>query len=659
MKTGTATIKSLIAQVSEGSLRLPEIQRAYVWKPTQIAGLLDSLYRRYPSGSILLWQTTETVTEKTMSTVTGGGAMFVTTPSYLLDGQQRLTSLHRVFSGHPQAQVVFNVATEKFQIESAATKKDRRWVKVRDLLTGEVDTFTLVEELAPSVPDLTRSELNQRLVRVGQITNYPYYLEILDDMPYAEVTEVFVRVNSRGRALKETDLALATLSARWPGVVGRVDKIVDECRAKRYHALDSSFIVRAFAALAIDTTSPGGFAHASTDVLEAAWTRLERGVQHTINLLVAELGLDNSTLLPSANALVPIVYYLGTRAQSPLSGDERQSLVYWLLIAAIQARYSQSAATVIAQDVGALKTEKPFGALYGNLGVRQARLEVTPSSLVGKGSTSPFFFLSYLAVRRRSARDWWYGTPVALSHDETYKVEFHHIHPRAKLRDDYSKAEINELANLAFISDKANRKIAARPPAAYFAELEQIDSTFLDGHLVPTAPELRSVEAFPRLLAARRTLLAEAINELLDTFRPAFLNEVASTRLDSEPTTIVLQAAGDPAEPDDVLLSLSATAHGYTTVEVVRLQGLLSLLSDLLDGRGGELEVGLQSASFDSGTDYVALPVGPLLVGGSIVDWQKVIARELAELVPLADLPIATDTMWDGPRVDFSVLDSE
>src|SRR5262245_16089847 len=115
MKTGTAPVRKLMDQVTHGELRLPEIQRGYVWKPAQVAGLIDSLYREYPSGSILLWETDEAVTEKELRSSTSGVSLIK--PLYLLDGQQRLTSLHRVFSGHERAQVVFNVLTEKFQIE--------------------------------------------------------------------------------------------------------------------------------------------------------------------------------------------------------------------------------------------------------------------------------------------------------------------------------------------------------------------------------------------------------------------------------------------------------------------------------------------------------------------------------------------------------------
>lgn len=659
MKTGTATIRSLMDQVSEGALRLPEIQRAYVWKPAQIAGLLDSMYRRYPSGSILLWQTTETVTEKDLATDTGNSPIFVTKPLYLLDGQQRLTSLHRVFTGHEKAQVVFNVLTEKFQIENAATKRDKRWVKVHDVLSGQVDTYSLVQDLQPHVQGLPPAQLHERLDRVRRIGDYSYFLEILDDLPYPEVTEVFVRVNSRGRALKDTDLALATLSARWPGVVAKVDQLVEQCRSMRYHALDSSFVVRAFAAFATDTTTPSGFANAPIERLEAAWEQLKRGISHTVNLLTAELGLDNSTLLPSANALVPLVYYLGTRPEKPLAEDERNALLYWLLVVFIQARYSQSAATVIAQDVAALRSDSPFTALYGNLGLLQSRIEITPSSLVGKGSTSPFFLLSYLVIRRRSARDWWYGSPVALSYDGTYRVEFHHIHPRARLRETYSKAEINDLANLAFISDKANRKIAARPPAVYFSELADLDVSYLAGHLVPNGEHLRSVEAYPQFVGERRSSLAAGMNELLEGFRPSFLDATPSSVLDSSPTTLVIEAFGTSTEASDVLLVLRATASGLHGTEVIRYAELATLLNDLADGRGGEIEVGGEVLAIDAEVEHLELPVGPLLVGGTLSEWVKVLEREMTELNSLDSLTPLVPTPWDGTRQEFSVLDSE
>src|SRR5215204_4960981 len=99
VRTTTADIRTLIDKIDRDELRLPEIQRGYVWKPPKVAGLVDSLYRRYPTGSLLLWETDEEVIEGAPA-IEGPSEKRMTKPQYLIDGQQRLTSLHRVFKGH-------------------------------------------------------------------------------------------------------------------------------------------------------------------------------------------------------------------------------------------------------------------------------------------------------------------------------------------------------------------------------------------------------------------------------------------------------------------------------------------------------------------------------------------------------------------------------
>ena len=131
---------ALVGLVSNGQIRLPEIQRGYVWKSTQVAKLIESLYRGYPSGSLLLWQTLETPATRAVA-ANAPPLRPPGSPMYLLDGQQRLTSLHRVFTDHPEAQIVFNVESEAFQNQSAATRKDTRWIKVYDLLRVDADPF--------------------------------------------------------------------------------------------------------------------------------------------------------------------------------------------------------------------------------------------------------------------------------------------------------------------------------------------------------------------------------------------------------------------------------------------------------------------------------------------------------------------------------------
>ena len=88
--------KELVARIERGEIRLPEMQRQYVWQSTRVRDLLDSLYRGYPSGTILTWETDEGVATRDFAI--DQEKTEATRFQLLLDGQQRLTSLSAHFA---------------------------------------------------------------------------------------------------------------------------------------------------------------------------------------------------------------------------------------------------------------------------------------------------------------------------------------------------------------------------------------------------------------------------------------------------------------------------------------------------------------------------------------------------------------------------------
>jgi hypothetical protein len=91
-------------------------------------------------------------------------------------------------------------------------------------------------------------------------------------------SSIFIRVNSKGRPLKATDLALASLSARWAGAVGRIEGLAAVLASKQFGHLDVQFLVRALAALTTQQGGLGGLSKASIEDLDEAWVRLEEGL---------------------------------------------------------------------------------------------------------------------------------------------------------------------------------------------------------------------------------------------------------------------------------------------------------------------------------------------------------------------------------------------
>ncbi len=526
VSTSHLPIDTLVGQVTRGELKLPEIQRGYVWKPPQVAKLLDSLYREYPSGSLLLWEADEEPEVRSMRTGAGKQDPH-RSPLYLLDGQQRLTSLHRVFTGHPEADIVFNIETERFQNQSATTRRDPRWLSVYELVKGG-NLFDVVAGLLSALSTIDQSAAFDRITRANRIKDYRYYLETISGLDYSEVTEIFVRVNSRGRPLRATDLALATLSARWPGVLGKFEAEAERYSKSSYPDLDVGFLTRAMTAAllgrGLSQWSLGRLTSATDDQLDQAWSVVRRGLNNLVPLLKNNLDIAHSSLLPSVLALVPLVVLLGERPDEPLSDEDRDALLYWLLAATIRNRYSGSTDTVLSQDIPAVRRPEPIKSLYDNLGLLGARVVVTEQALVGRGQGSPYFFLSFLVAKRAGATDWWFGTQIDATAEGSQKLQYHHIHPRATLKATYSKQEINDLANLAFISGKANLKISHRSPRVYFPE---VGDAALARHFVPLDESLRDASAYPQFVRARRALLADAMTQLLEEFRPSWLGDAA------------------------------------------------------------------------------------------------------------------------------------
>ncbi len=244
------SIGKLIEEISNGEILLPEIQREYVWKPTQVAKLMDSIYRGYPFGSLLFWETDEAPETRDMF-ISGPEAAPTKPPLFLLDGQQRLTSLHRVFTDHPGAQVVFHVENQKFQNQSAATQRDPKWVKVADVLDQKASIMRLAQRLLDAGSSLPDHEIEERLGRIKELRNRRFVMEVLKGFPYEEVAEIFVRVNSGGRRLGTLDLAMATLSTRWKGVLAELQSESEHWLRHGYGHIDVNFLSRALAGVVL------------------------------------------------------------------------------------------------------------------------------------------------------------------------------------------------------------------------------------------------------------------------------------------------------------------------------------------------------------------------------------------------------------------------
>lgn len=513
-------IQSLVNDIRDGKLLLPELQRGYVWKSPQVRNLFDSLYRGYPSGQLLVWETDDLPYAKVVSV--DGMSNDQRRPQLLLDGQQRLTSLSAVMLGRElQVQddtrpidVVFNVFTEQFAIAGPRQSGETGWISVSKLFTaGPMKVF---REVKKGLSDDEEDAVMERLTRLENIKTYKYRVNLLDQLTYEEVTDIFIRINSGGTVLSNADLALAQISSRWRGVTEALNTYQQDVKKRYFIWIDTSVLLRALSLLLTGQSSLGYFFRGDrgkidiTD-LQQAWSRVIRGMNLALAFLAQNCRIDRLWMMPTNYIYVTLAGYFD-RFGDAIDARSIRDLQRWVYMALIWSRYSGSSETFLDQDYTALSKDDPIATMIQSIEDKSGRRPVTERELREQRKNSPFMVMSYVLARYANAQDWFNGVSVGGS----TTLEFHHIFPKAVLRQRYQLRKdsrtVDQVANLAFLSKRVNLKISSTSPADY---LQAIDASRRQAQYVPSDPALWTLAQFEEFVLQRRHLLADGINKLL------------------------------------------------------------------------------------------------------------------------------------------------
>lgn len=566
MAKAEASVEELVSMIERGELRLPEMQRRYVWRSPRVRDLLDSLYRGYPSGAILLWETDEPVPLQDFAVQQEKNAF--TSTRLLLDGQQRLTSLSAVIRGEPVTvrgrkrpiELLFNlehpdelvVVTEvnedsdddedendgtddeadstedelqqrfnkmTFVVATKKLEQLPQWVKVSEVFKTDEDAPFLQRAGIESFSDPRFKKYSQRLARLRAIRKYVYRMDVLErKLSYDEVTEIFVRVNSLGAKLRSSDLALAQITAKWRGALKTFQGFQDQCAQKGFE-LELGLHLKN---LVVFATGQSRFLTVNTirlDTLQASWGECVNGMEFATNFLKNNVGIESPALLSSPFILAALGYY-GHKRDYHISAEESERLRYWALAANAKGRYSRgSSETLLDQDLATLRDGGGVNELIERLRLQVGLLEVQPEELEGRNQRSAFFKTMVMAFRAAGAKDWTSNITIGFDHSGVqHRLQFHHIFPKSVLKGSYSVREADDIANLAFIGGKTNRCISDKSPSVYFPELiERAGAGAFAAQCIPTALEFLEVNRYKDFLAERRKLISKRLNEFLSS----------------------------------------------------------------------------------------------------------------------------------------------
>lgn len=571
------SLRHLVDNIQRGDVALPELQRPFVWSNSKVRDLFDSMYRGFPVGYLLFWETGAELGARQIG-VAGKEARVARW--LIVDGQQRMTSLYSVMTGEnvvredyseSRVKLAFRPRDGHFFVSDATTEKNPEFLKDVTRLwkdyRGTVSEFFGTYEAARGpLEAVQRNEWEDALDRVRDLQNFPFSVVELDSaVDEEQVAEIFVRINSEGVKLNQADFILTLMSVFWDEgrkqleAFSRGSKIPSLSSATSFNwyispspdqllrvtislAFDRAVLKHAYSILRGKDLESG---QTSLQRRDAQFRALQKAQVEVLNLThwheylraLERSGYRGSKMISSQNVvLFSYAIWLRGRVQHRVEVDQlREVIARWFFMAHLTARYSGSFETQAERDFARIdELAREIGFVEALNRIINDTLTgdfwtiTLPNELATAASRSPALFAYFAALNILDADALLSSGKVRDRLDpavtSTRGIERHHLFPRAYLRDVLGirdSRQINQIANMALVEWNDNISISDSSPRDYWPEQAQ-SKTYLDaGRLqrqleVHALPEGWTDLEFSEFLVQRRKLMAGVVQEAFE-----------------------------------------------------------------------------------------------------------------------------------------------
>ena len=526
------SVSAILGLIDAGQFVIPEIQRPFVWKRSQVRDLIDSLYNGYPTGYIITWKNPDI---KTKDGVVAGGK------HVLIDGQQRVTALMAAISGlevldddfnKDRVRIAFNPLatdpTKRFEVQDASHLKDKKWIPdISVLFKPDFKQRAFENSYAAANEGVDLDEVSEELTKLKAIANRQIgVIELDHTLDIDEVTEIFIRINSKGTPLSQSDFVMSKMAADTAHNGNVLRKVVDyfchlAVKPDFYPQVqkDTEFSATPYAQkikwLAKDNEdiydpdygdmlrvafmysfSRGRLSDMVSllsgrdfetrefkeEIVEDSYKKLDEGIQAFINeyhfaqfiLAIKGAGFKSSKLLNSMMTL-DFAYYLFLKLSSDSTIPKNQVKRYvqkWFVLSTLTGRYIGSPETVMSRDIRNIE-EKGFLTFFNDIErsvLPDTFWEVTlPQNLETSSVNSPAFN-TFLAAQINMNKNSLFMHGTMISDLLEISGDVHHIFPKAYLKANgvTVKSRYNQVANFTYLDTQVNKAISDDAPAVYF-----------------------------------------------------------------------------------------------------------------------------------------------------------------------------------------------
>jgi hypothetical protein len=569
------SLAKLIHDIEQGEIGLPDIQRPFVWEATKVRDLFDSMYKGFPVGYLLFWSNEHLNNTRQIGTVSKQAKV----PRLLIvDGQQRLTSLYAVLKGQPiltkdyrerHIHIAFRPRDARFEVADAAIQRDPEYIaNISKLWSGEVSRNRFVKDYitrlreSHMLTDEEEDQLSESIDRLYDLQNYPFTaMEISSTVNEEQVSEIFVRINSKGVTLKQADFILTLLSVFWDEGRSQLEKFCRDCRRppavgegpspfNYFIQPDPDQILRTCVGLGFKRArlqfvysilrgkdlETGEFSEerrdSQFDVLKKAQAQvLDLTNWHEFLKVLIRAGYRSKSMISSDTGLLYayVIFLIGRHELKVDPYQLRDVMARWFFMTALTGRYSYSPETSMEADLTRLRPIREAKDFIKSLDqvIKDTLSEdfwniTLVNNLESSAARTPVLFAYYAALNLLDAKVLFSKMKVSELLDPALKTkksatERHHLFPKGFLHKlgITEVRDTNQIANYALVEWDDNIGISDKSPAEYFPiyaqhfkpeELAQM----MEWYALPQGWDRMEYTEF---LTERRKLIAQVIRK--------------------------------------------------------------------------------------------------------------------------------------------------
>ena len=531
----TYSVQSILGLIESGDIAIPEIQRPFVWDSTKVRDLVDSLYHGYPTGYLITWKNPDVK-------IKGGGVAEGKT--VLIDGQQRVTALTAALAGKPvlnddyeskRVKIAFNPLYEgedtPFAVLTPVIDKDSRWISdVAEFFAPEFDSWSFVNGYIEANPGCDPRVVNARITDLKAIaTRQLGCIVVAAECSIDEVTDIFIRINSKGAVLSQADFAMSKIAADEAHGGNMLRKAIDyychlavkpefwatisqqdpEFMASEYSAksewlkddkddiydpdyndvLRVSFMHmfgRGKLADLVSLLSGRDFEARDfkAEIADESFGKLHDGVVKFMSkgnfqdftAALRSAGFSSSQIIGSKGA-VNFAYnlYLTLREDKSIpSTDVKRWVQRWYVMSVLTGRYSGSSESIMDRDMRRI-ADQGFIPFYEEIAASRLAdtfWNVTLPQDLATTSVRSGAWMTYVASQVRAADNTLFTNGFKVADVIANVGDIHHIFPKAYLRKtiDAPQRLYNQVANYTYLEKRINIAIGEKRPGEYFSQ---------------------------------------------------------------------------------------------------------------------------------------------------------------------------------------------